>query len=99
MRTNIILKDGLTLGDKQQTAVVLREVTAGDIIEAQEESEKLVYSLDANGKVAPTLVVTTDAAPDSATSAWSAARPAGAGATPRGPTVAPPHPPISPRPS
>lgn len=54
------LKHGLTLGEganvKTRKHVTLRAPTAGDVIEAQEESEKLVYAADAAGNVAPTLV-------------------------------------------
>jgi len=38
------LKDGITVGGQQEKHVVLRELTAGDIIDAGEESEKVVYS-------------------------------------------------------
>lgn len=38
------LKDGLKVGDKKLTKVELREVTAGDVIEAEEESEKVVMT-------------------------------------------------------
>ena len=37
------LKHGLKLGDDLLKEVTLREVRTGDLIEAQEESEKLVY--------------------------------------------------------
>lgn len=54
------LKHGLTLGEgagaKTRKHVTLRAPTAGDVIEAQEESEKLVYAADAAGNVAPSLV-------------------------------------------
>jgi phage FluMu protein gp41 len=54
------LKHGLTLGEgaevKTRKHVTLRAPTAGDVIEAQEESEKLVYAADAAGNVQPTLV-------------------------------------------
>lgn len=54
------LKHGLTLGEgadaKTRRHVTLRAPIAGDVIEAQEESEKLVYAADAAGHVAPSLV-------------------------------------------
>lgn len=54
------LKHGLTLGEggEQRTRkrIKLRAPTAGDVIEAQEESEKLVYATDAQGNVVPALV-------------------------------------------
>lgn len=54
------LKHGLTLGEgadtKTRKHVTLRAPTAGDVIDAQEESEKLVYAADAAGNVQPTLV-------------------------------------------
>ena len=49
------LKHGLKVGKDVLRDVVLREVTAGDIIDAQEESEKLVYAVE-NNKLVPTLV-------------------------------------------
>lgn len=36
------LRDGLTIGEATEKAMVLREATAADLIEATEESEKLV---------------------------------------------------------
>ncbi len=54
------LRHGLTLGEdadaKTRKHVKLRAATAGDVIEAQEESEKLVYAADAAGNIMPTLV-------------------------------------------
>jgi len=38
------LNEGLTLGEEALKEVVLRDVIAGDIIDASEESEKLVYT-------------------------------------------------------
>lgn len=52
---DIKLKHGLKVGNDLLRDAVLREVTAGDIIEAQEESEKLVYAVD-GGKLVPILV-------------------------------------------
>lgn len=54
-KITIKLEHGLTIGKDVLREVVLREVTAGDIIEAQEESEKLVYAIE-NNKLVPTLV-------------------------------------------
>lgn len=42
----ITLKDGITLGEDTLTEAVLRSPTAGDVMDAQEESEKLVETLD-----------------------------------------------------
>ncbi|MDO9633351.1 MAG: phage tail assembly protein, partial [Humidesulfovibrio sp.] len=42
----ITLKDGFQLGADILTEATLREPTAGDVIDAQEESEKLVETLD-----------------------------------------------------
>lgn len=53
----VTLPHGLKIGDDTLKDAVLREPTAGDIIEAQEESEKLVYAVEANGdRIVPTLV-------------------------------------------
>jgi len=38
------LKDGVMVGDKQEKLVVLRELTAGEIIECGQESEKVAMS-------------------------------------------------------
>lgn len=50
------LKDGLKVGNDTLMTVVLRDPTGGDIIDAQEESEKLVYAVDPKGGLVPTLV-------------------------------------------
>ena len=42
----ITLTDGFKLGADILTEAVLREPTAGDVIDAQEESEKLVQTVD-----------------------------------------------------
>lgn len=59
MRLEFDLTHGLTLGEggKERTLkhVVLRAPEPGDIIDAGEESEKLVYALQ-NGELAPVLV-------------------------------------------
>ena len=45
MRTiEVELTQGLTIGDVRHTAAVVREITTGDMLEASEESEKLVYT-------------------------------------------------------
>jgi phage FluMu protein gp41 len=54
-KLNTKLEHGLKVGKDVLHDVVLREVTAGDIIDAQEESEKLVYAVE-NNKLVPTLV-------------------------------------------
>lgn len=54
-KLNAKLEHGLKVGKDLLRDVVLREVTAGDIIEAQEEAEKLVYAVE-NNKLVPTLV-------------------------------------------
>lgn len=54
-KLNTKLEHGLRVGKDLLRDVVLREVTAGDIIEAQEEAEKLVYAVE-NNKLVPTLV-------------------------------------------
>lgn len=52
----VTLRHGLKLDEKPQLAAVLRSVTAGDIIEAGEESEKLVIAADGPALVqSPTL--------------------------------------------
>ncbi|MEW6647188.1 MAG: phage tail assembly protein [Pseudomonadota bacterium] len=51
----IPLQHGIKIGSDNLMEIVLREPLAGDIIEAQEESEKLVYAVEGN-KVVPTLV-------------------------------------------
>jgi len=42
----ITLTDGIKLGEDILTEATLREPTAGDVIDAQEESEKLVQTID-----------------------------------------------------
>lgn len=55
--TVITLLDGFKLGKDQIFEVELRDVTAGDVIEAQEEGEKLVMAPDGPRLVAsPTRV-------------------------------------------
>jgi phage FluMu protein gp41 len=46
---------GLALGEKLHKHVELRAPTAGDVIDAQEEAEKLVYAMQ-DGNLAPQLV-------------------------------------------
>lgn len=46
---------GLVIGEKSLTHIELRAPTAGDVIDAQEESEKLVYAMQ-DGQLAPMLV-------------------------------------------
>lgn len=53
----VTLTHGLKIGEDTLKDAVLREPTAGDIIEAQEEAEKLVYTVEDNGnRIVPTLV-------------------------------------------
>jgi len=51
--TTVTLKDGLTIGKETYSVVTLREATAGDVIEAHEESEKVVVvpTLTPKGKL------------------------------------------------
>lgn len=46
---SVTLIHGVKVGDDWLKQVTLREATAGDVIEAQEESEKLVTVLDKDG--------------------------------------------------
>lgn len=56
-RIELTLTHGLVVGDDTLKAVVLREPTAGDIIDAQEEAEKLVYAVDPDtARLVPSLV-------------------------------------------
>lgn len=52
----IPLDDGLKIGKDTLMTVVMRDAIGGDIIEAQEESEKLVYAVSKKGELIPTLV-------------------------------------------
>lgn len=45
-RVSVPLADGLLLGKVTYTRAILRQLTAGDILEAQEEAERLVYARD-----------------------------------------------------
>lgn len=45
-RVIVPLADGLPLGKVTYTRAILRQLTAGDILEAQEEAERLVYARD-----------------------------------------------------
>lgn len=54
-QVTVTLTHGLKVGDDLLTSAVLREVMAGDVIEAQEESEKLVYAVQGD-KIVPSLV-------------------------------------------
>lgn len=48
----VTLKTGLTIGEAVHKEVVLRELTAGDIIDAQAESERLVQTPEGPALVA-----------------------------------------------
>ncbi|MEW4983067.1 MAG: phage tail assembly protein [Cycloclasticus sp.] len=50
------LEHGLKLGEAILKVATLRESTAGDVIEAQEEAEKLIMVPDENGQLQPQLV-------------------------------------------
>lgn len=54
--TNVTLKEGLKIGDVTHREAVLREPISGDIIEALEESEKVVL-LPGADRPEPVLVV------------------------------------------
>lgn len=45
-RMTVPLADGITLGETTYVRATLRQLTAGDILEAQEEAERLVYAKD-----------------------------------------------------
>ncbi|MBA3027439.1 MAG: hypothetical protein FP814_09810 [Desulfobacterium sp.] len=51
-QTTIDLKDGLIIGDKKHTLAEIKEYTAGDLLDACDAAEKIVYTVDA----APILV-------------------------------------------
>jgi phage FluMu protein gp41 len=44
MKTIVDLTDGLTIGDKQHTRVELKEYSAGDLMDACDAAEKMVYT-------------------------------------------------------
>jgi phage FluMu protein gp41 len=48
---NVTLKQGLKIGDTSHLAAVIREATAGDMIEATEESERPVFIEDEGYKL------------------------------------------------
>lgn len=52
----VTLKHGYKTDKRTLMEVVLREATAGDVIEATEESEKLIILPDDNGKPVPQFV-------------------------------------------
>ncbi len=58
MRTiEVALTEGLIIGETRHTLAQLRELTAGDILDATEESEKLIYTKNGAELIAsPTLV-------------------------------------------
>lgn len=45
-RITMPLQDGITIGSVRYTRAILRQLCAGDILEAQEEAERLVYGKD-----------------------------------------------------
>lgn len=50
------LQDGLAVGEDRLTQAVLREATAGDIIDAQAEGERVVHAPGQDGQSEPQLV-------------------------------------------
>jgi phage FluMu protein gp41 len=56
-QVTVDLKHGLTIGDKTHTRAVLKEATAGDVIDATEESEKLVPTPDGYELIASNTLV------------------------------------------
>lgn len=55
-QVSVTLKHGLKVGNDILKDAVIREPIAGDIIDAQVESEQLVYALTDKGRTEPTLV-------------------------------------------
>ncbi|MDW7745874.1 phage tail assembly protein [Halomonas sp.] len=55
-RLTLTLIHGLRLGDETYKDVVLREATAGDVLDAQEAAERLVFSPAQDGGSEPVLV-------------------------------------------
>lgn len=55
-RLTVTLIHGLAIGDETHKAVVLREATAGDLIDAQEEAERLVFAPNGRGEPEPVLI-------------------------------------------
>ncbi|MBJ7537163.1 phage tail assembly protein [Marinomonas transparens] len=53
----VTLQKGLTVGDKQHLNAVLRPLSAGDIIAAMEESERVIMAPNAEGKYEPALLL------------------------------------------
>lgn len=51
----VVLKHGLKLGEHRLKTAFLREAGSGDVIDAQEEAEKLVF-VNEGGEMVPTLV-------------------------------------------
>lgn len=52
----VTLMYGLKIGDETHYQVVLREATAGDVLDAQEAGERLVFAPTGDGGVEPVLV-------------------------------------------
>ncbi|WP_018169088.1 phage tail assembly protein [Thioalkalivibrio sp. ALMg9] len=52
----VTLVDGIDIGGETHREVVLREATAGDVLDAQEEAERLVYTPGSSGGMEPALV-------------------------------------------
>lgn len=54
----VTLHKGLTVGEKIQNVATLRELNAGDVLKAMEESERVVMVPTANG-IEPTLLMSS----------------------------------------
>lgn len=52
----VTLKHGLKLGETLFKKITLREPTAGDVIDASEESEKVIVTTNASGQPEPQLI-------------------------------------------
>lgn len=53
----VTLEKGLTVGDKTYTTATLKELSAGDVIAAMEESERVIMVPNASGSLEPTLLL------------------------------------------
>lgn len=53
----VTLEKGLMVGEKQHIKATLRPLSAGDIIAAMEESERVIMAPNGEGKFEPTLLL------------------------------------------
>ena len=53
----VTLEKGLTVGDKNHNIATLRELSAGDVIAAMEESERVIMVPNGSGSVEPSLLL------------------------------------------